>query len=178
MSKAKNTTPNTEATPTEVVTENPILPVAKQGELTINQDVRSLVTVMNVTDFLAMKAEAQKLTGQEVGVCITATYREFRKDESIVGIFVGAGMITPKRDTPEIDELTGEIVAPAGSLQTVHTVQWMESDGKLYQNGGVALFGEFFDKQTHQPKIPFGSKVRITCEGKNNRTLVYSVELL
>lgn len=166
-----------QAVETQVVesSENPILVVDKDGGLTTNENCRSLITVMSVSTFQRLQKEASELDETAQGIPTNAVYREFEKKDSVVGIFIGTGLITPKTKEDRIDELTGEII-PKGTRVPVPTIQWMEKDGRVYQNGGVALFSEFISNGNY--RIPLNSKVRITYSEKKGDCKLYDVEIL
>ena len=140
-----------------------------QGQLTVKPNISAYLTMMKASDYEALKASAAAIDPNATAITVTAIYKEFAMGESIVGIFTGLDGITPK----QTNELTGEI-----EKKHCDSVQFMGSDGKLYQCAGVALVNQFIDSETGDFKIPVGQKVRITHTGKSNRTKLYEVGLI
>lgn len=146
----------------EVIQSTPLVNESK-GELTVKKNIGAWVTTLDLATYEKMKAAAAAIDPKKTAIAITAIYKEFAINESVVGIFTGLDGITPR------DEIT---------QMTVHckSVQWMGADGKLYQCAGVALVNQFFDENDN-PKFAPGTQVRITHTGKSNRTKLYEVEL-
>lgn len=162
---------------TETTTTEALEPLAResalvndyQGQLTVKPNISAFLTMMKASDYEALKASAAAIDPNATTITITAIYKEFAVGESIVGIFTGLDGITPK----QTNELTGEM-----EKRFCESVQFMGSDGKLYQCAGVALVNQFVDSETGEFKIPVGQKVKITHTGKNNRTKLYEVGLI
>lgn len=152
----------TEQSQTKIAKTTPLVN-EHQGELTIKKDITAWVTTLDVDTYEKMKAAAAAIDPKRTAIAITATYKEFAVNESVVGIFTGMDGITPK------DEIT---------QKSIHckSVQWMGQDGRLYQCAGVALVNQFFDEDDNFKFLP-GTKIRITHTGKSNRTKLYEVEL-
>lgn len=139
-----------------------------QGTLTVKPNIQSRFTVMTIADYEKLKKSAADIDPEAMGIQMNAVYKKFAINESVVGIFTQQDSISPK------DELTGE-------LYTVPSVQWIGSDGQLYQCAGVALYNVFFDEDGN-PKIPYFSRIRITHHGESKNgaktTKLYTVEII
>lgn len=138
------------------------------GKLTVNENCGSFLTLINKAQYVKLREEAATVKADDA-ILITAIYKEFAVGETVTGIFTGLDGITPKTT----NELTGEV-----ETKFCQSVQWMGSDGKLYQCAGVALVNQFYNQDTQEYKIPVGSKISITHTGKSNRTKLYEVGII
>lgn len=152
------------AVETEVVPEETPLVNDHKGQITVKRGIGAWVTTLSVDTYEKLKAEAAAIDPESTGIAVTARYKEFAVDESVVGIFTGEDGITPK------DEITQHAIY-------CKSVQWMGIDGRLYQCAGVALVNQFFG-ENGEYLIPLGTRVKITHTGKSNRTKLYEVEIL
>lgn len=144
------------------------LPTMVNGELTTNSNCGSFLTLIGRDRYLSLVKEAATVKAEDA-ILITAIYKEFAVGETVTGVFTGLDGITPKTT----NELTGEV-----EVKFCPSVQWMGSDGKLYQSAGVALVNQFYNRDTEEFKIPIGSKISITHTGKSNRTKLYEVGII